>query len=237
MNLLKWQMHLEGLTLYESRDERTNGHDLEITVKQRDGWFTYWIQSKILYHSIRRKKMIRLDDGVYRQFPHRVGRHNQIDILLRRARAKKVIPLYLLYNFVSAPIPGPLPLFCPLRIERSQYGCSIIGAHVLKEQFSDDAGKLQNNVRFSELHPELALPWLVLVCWLPQYTLTKMRDLFQLPKNHIIRPSEEEPDTNQRQWVLLTRYASSERSYRVSSQKVIGFSPRYRMVIDTQQNG
>ena len=120
MNLIKMRMRILELNLFESRNEATNGHDLEIKIQQRDGWVTYWIQSKILYHSIRKKKVVQLGDGRYPQLPHRVGRRLQVDILLRRAREEKAVPLYLLYNFVKARM--PVQPLCGLHVDRSQYG-------------------------------------------------------------------------------------------------------------------
>jgi hypothetical protein len=235
MNLLKQKLNLDALSIYESRNERTNGHDLEIVVRQRDEWFTYWIQSKILYHSIRRKNHIRLDDGVYRQFPHKVGRRTQVDILLRRARDEGAIPLYLLYNFVTAPFSSPS--LCGLDMDRSQYGCSLVGAHLLKDEFSESGGNLRSTVRFSELHPETALPWSVLACCLPQYDLADTLRLFRIPDGNNVRPLANEP-LSHRQWALLNQYASNPRDdFRLSSEKILGFSPRYRIVINSNQIG
>lgn len=234
LNLLKSRMALRGLTFFESLDERTNGHDLEIVIRQPVGWVTYWVQSKILYHSFRRNKHITLDDGVYRQLPHRSGGENQIDNLLRRTRTKGYIPLYLLYNFVTAPI--ATRRLCHLEVEQSQYGCTLVGAPFLKDHYSREDGHLRSDVQFSDLHPEVALPWLALVCCLPSTSLAETRRLFKLPPNYPIRPAETEPETNQQRWSYLTEYVLTERSYRISNQKVIGFAPRYRILIDPLQN-
>lgn len=234
MNLLRDSLAIPNLFIYESRNEATNGNDLDLIVRQRGGRrYRYMIQSKILYHSIRQRGAITHADGTYRQFPHLTNGRPQIEVLIETAESEKVraIPLYLLYNYVT---PAPRSrTYCGVQAIGSQFGCSVIGAHLLRSQFSTVTGNLRRGVRFSHLHQGLAMPWMVLACCLPRYTRKRTLELFKMDPNYALRDYTENLDYDDDEWVLLPPYPTSQQRSDSYRQVVEGFSPRYRMVIDT----
>lgn len=163
MNLIKSRFPALKFDIFESFNEQANGDDLELTVRQADGfYFTYAIQSKIIYHR-RLKGVINLKDGHYQQFKHTVGKgaakKNQVDLLLKYAGDNDFIPLYMLYNYASRDL-GP-------GFDPELFGCTVIGAKYLKRYHSGADGNLFSNVKFSDLHTDRAFPWHELVCILP----------------------------------------------------------------------
>ena len=170
LNLLNWRYSRMGLSIFESTDERANGDDLEIKVKDSSGRFiTFATQSKILYHNFPQRKggLKNLADGRYPEMKHpkiyKRGSKNQIDLLLNYAKKNGYIPIYLLYNYVNANF--PLQQKCGVPFDEKQYGCSIISAHYLKKKYAlPPHGNLPRNIKFSDLHPKVAKPWFVLPC-------------------------------------------------------------------------
>ena len=82
-----------GIKIYESKDEKTNGNDLEFYIEKKDNKFSrYAVQSKIAYKS-----------GRYEAIKH-YNRHTesyQIENLLGYARQVVAIPLYFFYSYSS----------------------------------------------------------------------------------------------------------------------------------------
>jgi len=161
MNLIKSKFPELDFELYESTDEKAHGDDLVLSVvHDDDNVYTYAIQSKIIYHK-RKKGIADLRDGHYQQLKHWVGKgtnkKKQVDLLLEYARVNEYIPLYLFYNYVGHKFD---------QINSSTYGCTVISAHYLKDNYSSPDGNLSDKVKFSDLFLK-AFPWHELVCTFP----------------------------------------------------------------------
>ncbi len=138
------------IELYESKNEKANGNDLEIIVETDKGFLLFPCQAKIIqknnsYSTIHHKNKSR---SAY-----------QMDMLLNYANRNKGIPIYLFYNIYSnykrcyqieEEVGFPLDYF----------GCSIISTNYLKENFpvkkKNEKGKTVIP-SFEDLHPFIAL--------------------------------------------------------------------------------
>ena len=232
LNLLKWWLRMRDFSIYESTNEAANGDDMEICINQRGRVYKYAVQAKIIYHSLRDGKLIRLDDGVYKQFEHTVRERNQIDLLIEYAENERIkaIPLYLLYNYVASdPINGNI---CNIPYDITQYGCSLIGAHYLKANFSAASGNLLGNVRFSDIHPDHGIPWFLLTCCFPTYNLSQTFNTLEVPADYEVRSYSIEEIDQDRAWNLLGQYSESRTNNLNDKQISKGFSPKYRILID-----
>lgn len=240
MNLFKWTFGIGGFSIYESTNEAAHGDDLEICVLQQSGHvYKYAVQAKILYHSLRNRnssRPIRLDDGKYDQFKHTSGGRNQIDLLLEFAAREGYIPIYLLYNYVSATALNGA--YCSIDFDVTQMGCSIVSAHYLKNHHSNSAGNLKGSVRFSHLHTgrrRYALPWFVLPCCFPGFNLEQVTSALGLPENFSARSFDiQEVEQDNNRWNLLGPIAETRtNSNKDFKQDQVGFLPKYRFVIGT----
>jgi hypothetical protein len=147
-----WQLAAASklpVELYESKNEKANGNDLEIVVETSKGFLLFPCQAKIIqknnrYNTIHHKNK---SSSVY-----------QMDMLLNYANQHSGIPIYLFYNFYSnykrcyqieEEIGFPLDYF----------GCSIIAANFLKQYFppkeKNEKGK-PVIPSFEDLHPYTA---------------------------------------------------------------------------------
>jgi hypothetical protein len=123
-----WQLAAASklpVEIYESRNEKANGNDLEIFVETSKGFISFPCQAKIIqknnhYNSIHHRNK---NNSVY-----------QIDMLIEYADRNRGIPIYLLYNYCNnfkhcqkvEELTG---------YEIENYGCSIVNANFIKENF------------------------------------------------------------------------------------------------------
>lgn len=243
MRLLKERHPSIDYTLYESTDEKANGDDLELCVRQLDErTVTYAIQSKIIYHR-RLKAGIKLTDGYYKQLKHLVGKvphkKRQIDLLLDYASANGFIPLYLLYNYVLKDF--------GLGVEKEHYGCTAINAQYLKDNYTGIDGNLKDNVKFSDLHMSPAFPWHELVCNLMTLSDLDLRTKLGLAKDYRLSTTDIANDEIQLKWVELNGLPPIIPEEEFSKMQVINdfgdyelqwdgepvipeFKPKYRLV-------
>jgi hypothetical protein len=187
MNLIKGTSPFLDFDIFESTDEKANGDDLELTVKHADGkYYTYAIQSKIIYHR-RSKGIANLREGYYKQLKHWVGkgarRKKQVDLLIAYSKKHGFMPLYLLYNYVEKSF--------DYGIEAALYGCTVVSAQYLKDNYTSADGNLDDKVKFSDLHTKNAFPWHELVCVLPYLSRAdwEKRMLFEEQNSMIVEPS------------------------------------------------
>jgi hypothetical protein len=86
-----WQLarHFKlPIELFQSKDEKANGNDLEIGIQTKHGYFRVPCQAKIVGKNSR-----------YAAFLHKVRGVYQLDALLAYGRKVRGLPLYLMYNF------------------------------------------------------------------------------------------------------------------------------------------
>jgi len=225
--------------ILESTSEKVNGDDLEIVVKDSSGKFiTFATQAKILYHNPPTDKKSgrkNLSDGKYDAMQHYVGKENpknQIDLLLNYAKTNGQIPIYLLYNYVDMYF--PVPVRCNMSFEIEQFGCSIISAQYLKDKHAQGDGNLPKNIKFSDLHPNLAQPWFVLPCCFPKMTVNEIVTELGAPKMaYDIKVKTRGSLVDDPQWKLaadplLGRFIRETFFNEMKSED--SFSPMYRLV-------
>lgn len=236
LNLIKWKYSLSGLSIYESTNEAAHGDDLEICIVQRNGQvYKYALQSKILYHNLRSRNAIRLDDGDYKKLKHSVSGSNQIDLLIQYASSVGAMPLYLLYNYVSGhSFTGSA---CNVGYDTGQYGCTLVPANYLKVHHSDSNGNLKDNVKFSELHPDYAIPWFLLACCFPDFTTIQTLQAFALPPNSVnLQPyNVDDIETDNRRWNILGPISEIKTNIvNDYKQAVEGFQFKFRIFINVR---
>jgi len=231
LNLLQQRLGIRNFRIQESLNEKSNGYDLQVVIRQRDGWYTYNIQSKILYHPSRRSGVDNLVDGTYPRLRHRVGGQAQVDVLINHSSSLGGIPLYMLYNFVSMPITERR--ICGILAQSSQYGCCLISAQRLKDRCSDSHGYLKRKIRFSTLYNAAEIiPWMALTCCLPRYNERQTRALFRLHPEYVIRKRIDDPTVRGGEWVPLNDPEKIVDNFQSYSEEVRGFAPRYRLIIN-----
>jgi len=225
--------------LFESVEEKTQGDDLELKIRMSQGqYITFAIQPKILYHASLPNGRNNLKKGNYPKLNHTVEDrsagliHNQVDLLLAYAKSKGYIPLYLLYNYIES---GPsIPHFCGIPFNSMQFGCSVVAAEYLKSNFRNPStGNLKSNVKFSDLHPSVALPWSIIPCCFANYSDSQIFSHLKTPLTQVFKEAEYIYDPQKWQplnAVFGKRYEEYVREQ--ESRQVIGFDPKFQIVID-----
>src|SRR5690606_29301845 len=130
-------------------NESTNGNDLEIFLKVNKRYIVFVLQAKMIQH------FKSLSDGNYTRLNHSNDKGHQIDLLLAYAKKVNGIPLYLLYNWVNNSFKAAYR--CDIRFGIQQYGCSIESAETIKSSYFSSG--VWSIPKFSDLHPDVALPW------------------------------------------------------------------------------
>jgi hypothetical protein len=150
-----WQLARHSklpIQLYQSKNEKANGNDLEIAIQTKQGYFLVPCQAKIVS-----KK------SNYAAFPHKVKGVHQLDILLKYGRKVRGLPLYLTYNFHNTAYQNEtIESLHSLNIQ--ELGCSLHPAALLKKDYSNSlTGKL-SIPNFYDLHRKMAIPFSRLFC-------------------------------------------------------------------------
>jgi len=107
------------ISIYEARDENTNGNDIELYIFTNNKGVFFPTQAKILYKN-----------GSYQTIAH----GNQINDLITYAYNNNGYPLYLLYNY-SAHF-ALSNTICNISFTEKQYDCSIISANYIKNKYA-----------------------------------------------------------------------------------------------------
>lgn len=135
--------------LYESKNEKANGNDLEIAVETSKGFLLFPCQVKIIQNNNR-----------YGTLHHKNKSHFafQMDMLINYASRQKGIPIYLFYNHYNN-----YERCCQIEEEigfsPAYFGCSIVLAHYLNEYFPapmKKGGTKGKTPSFEDLHPYTA---------------------------------------------------------------------------------
>lgn len=124
---------------YEAKNEKVNGNDIEFFIQQPNGQYKFLpMQAKILYHP----------SNKYEKIPYKKQNQNLINYANVNTYNIKGTPLYLLYNYY------------PLDPSFRDFGCSIVGAKYIQNNFS------KNTPTFDDLHisNNVASPWYTLIC-------------------------------------------------------------------------
>lgn len=121
------------IQIYESKDEKTNGNDLEIYLEiAKNSYILLVVQAKKLYTKTQKYEVIN----------HKVGTDHQIDLLLNYAYKTKGLPLYLLYNYAPD---------CTHK-NKEYFGCTLIEALHIKNVYAPKRKKRWKIPTFNNLH-------------------------------------------------------------------------------------
>lgn len=142
------------MRMFEAINEPLNGNDIELIIQTSQGFIIAPLQAKIIYNT-----------DNYPAMEH----SNQINDLITYANSVGGVPLYLLYNFYSDNTFNPNGNLCGIKLTKEQFGCSLVSAHYLLNNFAFNRIDRNGNSKwtiptFTELHPSVAIPWFVLGC-------------------------------------------------------------------------
>lgn len=213
------------LALFESINERANGNDLEILLRDSNGGYRLLpTQAKILY-----------DNNRYHAIDHGKPIDYQVEKLIAYAKRKKGTPLYLYYNFypdqtyndtLEKHLGEPVELL----------GCSLSDAHKIKDHFfsSGPPAGFHTIPSFADVHPSMAVPWHHLICPTARSLLTQ---LLEETRNEVMLYSYKEIMTDP-DWVNLAPaprigYITKDAARRLMTpdDQQFEFVPKYRMVL------
>lgn len=123
----------KSIRIYESKDEKANGNDLEIYLEiSKNKYILLVIQAKKLYTK----------EQKYKAINHKIGANYQIDLLENYANSKNGLPLYLLYNF------SPNCIFK----NKKHFGCTLIDALQIKKDYYPKSSMHWKIPSFNDLH-------------------------------------------------------------------------------------
>jgi len=133
--------------IYQARNEKVNGNDIEIAIQTRNGYLLFPCQAKIVNKR-----------GRYSTLNHKVGGKDQIDLLLDYGRKVRGIPIYFFYNFGDNP-PQNQAIEKKRNIPIESLGCSIVPAQFIKQNFSRTTTRRWSIPDFYKIHHLLAIPF------------------------------------------------------------------------------
>jgi hypothetical protein len=142
INLMEYSVNLR---LFHAKDERVNGDDFEIFIEIMPNQFIYFpCQAKKIYSN----------EG-YQAINHLVGKYNplqQISNLIDYAKGKG-LPIYLLFNYSKDD-------FNSLNHQKELFGCTVIDAFFIKNNYFDSEKNTVKTIYFKDLHPHPAKPFI-----------------------------------------------------------------------------
>lgn len=126
--------------LFHAKDERVNGDDFELFIEITPNNFIYFpCQAKKIY-----------PNGEYQAISHPVGKHNpkqQISNLIDYAKGKG-LPIYLFFNYSKDD-------FDCFNHSKELFGCTIIDAFFINDNYFDNEKNKLKTVYFKDLHPPI----------------------------------------------------------------------------------
>lgn len=235
-----------SVKMYESKDEKTNGNDLEIYLEiAKNKYILLAVQAKKLYTK----------EQKYKAINHKIEKKDyQINLLLNYANRKKGLPLYLLYNYAPD---------CSHK-NKEYFGCTLIEALYIKAIYYPKIKKRWKIPSFNDLHrcnhklyafwfrfkkPYLtfsryAVPWHLLgsnkyfKSYVKYYNASNIQQLKEYKQHEII--SDE--------WTEVKEYTGYEKVVidpEVADNKILNneenpqerfFKPKFKMVIDLEKD-
>ena len=197
------------IEIYEAKNEKRNGNDLEMYLEiYPDVYIFLAIQAKKLY----------IKEEKYKTINHKVGSTPQIELLLKYAKSKKGIPLYLLYNYNNK--------FS--HKYKEIYGCSIVKAKYIKKVFFPNIFKRWKIPKFNDLHVKHAIPFMLLgnIYCIKKYFKDEMENVKFYKYDELI-------DNN---WINIKTLSSIDLSNQDKDIIINDFSPKYKIILNTFKN-
>lgn len=213
--------------LYQSRNEKANGNDIEIYRQTSKGYMLFACQAKIV--NIK---------GGYPAIPHQVNGTYQIDLLLKYAQRMAGIPLYLLYNHHLDPLENSI-VESKHKIPIHELGCSLFPAEILKTKYWNTSKKKLSTPKFVDLHEKEILLLSALFCPLVNISLFES---FELQPRRL-RFYEEGELFDQRSWVDMSPIGKIGRidipaerfKPETTKEAAPTFNPRFRILLPIER--
>ncbi|RAK02900.1 hypothetical protein LX87_01021 [Larkinella arboricola] len=230
-----------GVIMYEADSEKTNGNDIELYIKINGRYIFFACQAKIVYD----KSSARRPD-TYDSIKHLINKktpnpEEQIESLLRYAKRKGGIPIYLFYNYCAdQKTVNDIVQSSSENIE--VYGCSYVDARSLIGNYYS-INDWHTIPTFRSLHIQQAKPFYKLFETMElSDTSINLRDMLRsanLENTDDNLTQYERPfDEDGNNWVSTNEALPRRQKSRKKSQEGTedaGFAPRYRLVINDLQ--
>lgn len=221
------------ITIYEAKDENTNGADIEILLETPAGYLLIAAQAKITK-----------PNGRYYAITHNSGTP-QIDLLLRYAYKRGGLASYMLYNYSreQADI-ATIESFTGLEIEN--FGCTLASAALIKNAFFIRGGLNKWAIpSFEKIHPFHAVPFYWLICsflTISQNTTAILEQLGYDMENLRYYAYEELADDGYWKNMLppaaIGRTLLTDREEELTrNDNAVGYNPKYRIVLSREISG
>lgn len=223
------------IEIYEAKNEKAEGNDLEIYVETEKGYLLFACQAK----------KIQARDK-YSSIPHKGRGGSQVDLLLSFAKRKRGLACYLFYNFSNN-----LDVFDieqETQADINNFGCTIASAACVKDNFYSDEVSLKNPrwkiPTFFDLHPNMAVP----LHWAVSNMLndTQSSILSYLGFRNVDNCkyyTREELEEDER-WKYIRELGQIGRigpdprdkaAFKIQADESNAFRPKYRLLISKQQ--
>jgi hypothetical protein len=215
--------------IYQSKDEKANGSDLEICVQTAKGYFMVPCQAKIVSKNSK-----------YRAITHKVKGTYQIDLLLAYGAKVGGLPMYLLYNFHDNKHENQL-LEKQHKLNIFELGCSLCPAENLKKTcWISYPGKM-SVPGFYQIHEKIAIPFSKLFC---SIGTSEILEEIETPLAKITF-YDEESLTDSDRWNSLIPAAAIGRISNPSDEREIertqfeeqptSYNPKFRILLSTEK--
>lgn len=221
------------IEIYESKDEKTNGNDLEIIIQTNRGFVLMPCQAKIIQKENR-----------YSTISHKAGggTQEQIDLLMNYGKKVKGLSVYLLYNFCDNS-------WVNEKVEKksgrsiTNYGCSLAQAEYIKQNHCNKKYRMGKHMwsipDFYDLHIEHAIPFHSIICFRNQLNwFTSLNNL----DNELKYYDREQIDNDSNWQNLVTTprigYIPGQRKELIEindEKNSEGFSPHFRIVFPNER--
>lgn len=226
-----------AVEIYEAKDEKSNGNDIEIFVEMSSGYILLVCQAKIIDR-----------DGKYRNISYKPGGQYQIDLLNKYAKKLRGIPGYLFYNFIY-----DHNTINSLELHRNNlpalhYGMSFCPSTFIRKNFWPAKASINQKVkipRFEDLHPHQAAPLVDIICNLLH---NNINHVFSFWGDEMIRNFEpkfytkmEVEDSDHWNEVLprpsigYVPGLDIDKLLPLSKDQEVQFSPKYRVMISKEK--
>lgn len=224
------------IELYEAKNEKANGNDLEIFVETHEGFLFFPCQAKIIRNN---NRYISLHHG------NKSNATYQMDLLTDYAKLNSGQPIYLLYNHYSD-LQKSIDMEEQVGFPLEFFGCSIVSAHYLKQHFPPEpvVGKSRRVVpSFQDLHPHPAIPLHEFVSAIQTGGEQDIKFFLEKGKPYYFSRSEMLADSNWRNLNPVPAIGFITDEQQVRNKKTPGeldfpgFKPGYRLVFPYKKAG
>ncbi|MEO7214956.1 hypothetical protein [Mucilaginibacter sp.] len=228
-----WYKNKNGnaaIEIYEAKDEKRHGNDLEIFIETRRGYLLMACQAKILNKQ-----------NKYPNISHKVGDIYQIDLLLEYAKNKGGLASYLFYNYTFDHDTLDR-LEATGKYKHAQFGLTACNAELIKLKFfkpgANALGKQRVKIpKFEDIHPLHGFPLPEMIRILRDETaldtIEELANYIDIPITYYAKKEI----TGDYHWEPLVApskisgITARTKTFSPQNQLKPGFNPKYRIVL------